>query len=257
MQSAASLQLQRWQRRALDIDESESPFVTTLRDHADKRCSPVKSPPPRRPARQQRAQVSAILDSSKSVCAPKSIWDPSGPVCYLPGTFPFSLGADDSDNASSLSAPHTCDILMAEKPIQLTGATAAGGADAEVVQDAEDLSAFEVSPLVASHIGTGTHASALHTPDLTFSCRKATSEDLDLDISLSTNSFFSPSSAQVSPSSSWTNDDPENTGQRSNDKRYTYIVDICIPPLPFGIQIGQIPVMKCRQIVTQIRSSQR
>ena len=209
--------------------------------------------------------MSAILDSSKSVCAPKSIWDPSGPVCYLPGTFPFSLGTDDSDNASSLSAPHTCDILMAEKPIQLTGATAAGGADAEVVQDAEDLSAFEVSPLVASHIGTGTHASALHTsthnchnnprpcipslrvpalsppsriispclrppfskrPDLTFSCRKVTSEDLDLDISLSTNSFFSPSSctsAQVSPSSSWTNDDPENTGQRSNDKRYTYM----------------------------------
>ena len=115
-----------------------------------------------------------------------------------------------------------------------------------------------ISPLVASHIGTGTHASAMHTsthnprpcipslrvpalsppsriispclrppfskrPDLTFSCRKATSEDLDLDISLSTNSFFSPSSAQVSPSSSWTNDGPENTGQRSNDKRYTYM----------------------------------
>ena len=292
MQSAAgsswtdSLQLLRWQRRALDIDESESPFVTRLRDQADKRCSP----PPRPPER-QRTQVSAMIDknSSKSVCAPKSIWDPSGPVCYLPETFPC---ADNSDNSSSLSAPHTCDILMTGNQIaQLTGATAAGGADAEV-QDAEDLSAFEVSPLVASHIGTGTHASALHTsthnprpcipslrvpavsppsriispclrppfskrPDLTLSCRKATSGDLDLDISLSTNSFFSPSSAQVSPSSSWTNDDPENTGQRSNDKRYTYIVDICIPPLPFGIQIGQIPVMKCRQIVTQIRSSQR
>ena len=194
-------------------------------------------------------------NSSKSVCAPKSIWDPSGPVCYLPETFPC---ADNSDNSSSLSAPHTCDILMTGNQIaQLTGATAAGGADAEV-QDAEDLSAFEVSPLVASHIGTGTHASALHTsthnprpcipslrvpalsppsriispclrppfskrPDLTLSCRKATSGDLDLDISLSTNSFFSPSSAQVSPSSSWTNDGPENTGQRSNDKRYTYM----------------------------------